>query len=220
MEEPNAEVGIPTVELRGITFDLMTNTEMEKSSSASIVEPSDVTSAKLGLPNGAPQCETCGAQTVRECDGHSGVIKLPATVLNPHLFEEVVQLLNQTCPGCHTPKQNRDSKRSNGATSQATCKYCSKDGTKQYPDVIFKALTSPRITLSKAKVQHDYNFMDKISITAEVAGRVTDKSNNNGSCEVLPLDYWDFVPHHHPPQSNMTKILLSPYQVSTPPGPY
>ncbi|KAI5021955.1 hypothetical protein ZWY2020_058685 [Hordeum vulgare] len=214
MEEPNAEVGIPTVELRGITFDLMTNTEMEKSSSASIVEPSDVTSAKLGLPNGAPQCETCGAQTVRECDGHSGVIKLPATVLNPHLFEEVVQLLNQTCPGCHTPKQNRDSKRSNGATSQATCKYCSKDGTKQYPDVIFKALTSPRITLSKAKVQHDYNFMDKISITAEVAGRVTDKSNNNGSCEVLPLDYWDFVPHHHPPQSNMTKILLSPYQVS------
>ena len=41
----------------------------EKSSSASIIEPSDVSSAKLGLPNGAPQCETCGAQTVRECDG-------------------------------------------------------------------------------------------------------------------------------------------------------
>uniref|UniRef100_A0A452Y2I3 DNA-directed RNA polymerase n=1 Tax=Aegilops tauschii subsp. strangulata TaxID=200361 RepID=A0A452Y2I3_AEGTS len=110
MEEPNAEMGMPTGELKGITFYLMTNTEMEKSSSASIVEPSDVSSAKLGLPNGAPQCETCGAQSVRECDGHSGVIKLPATVFNPHLFEEVVQLLNQICPGCHTPKQNRDSK--------------------------------------------------------------------------------------------------------------
>lgn len=87
-------MGMPTVELKGITFDLMTNTDMvsfyfasanfarekrnilkadvhfqEKLSSASIVEPSDVTSAKLGLPNGAPQCETCGAQSVRECDG-------------------------------------------------------------------------------------------------------------------------------------------------------
>ncbi|XP_037488203.1 DNA-directed RNA polymerase IV subunit 1-like [Triticum dicoccoides] len=208
MEEPNAEMGMPTGELKGITFYLMTNTEMEKSSSVSIVEPSDVSSAKLGLPNGAPQCETCGAQSVRECDGHSGVIKLPATVFNPHLFEEVVQLLNQICPGCHTPKQNRDSKRSDGATSQATCKYCSKDGTKQYPDVIFKTLTSPRMTLSKAKLQRDPSVMDKISLTAEVADRVTD------SAEVLPLDYWDFVPHHHPPQSNMTKILLSPYQAS------
>jgi DNA-directed RNA polymerase-4 subunit 1 len=41
----------------------------ERVSSATIIDPSDVTSAKLGLPNGAPQCETCGAQNVRGCDG-------------------------------------------------------------------------------------------------------------------------------------------------------
>jgi hypothetical protein len=53
--------------------------------------------------------------------------------------------------------------------------------------------------------------MDKVSIAAEVADRVT---KNKGSPEVLPRDYWDFLPHHQPPQSNTTKILLSPHQVS------
>jgi DNA-directed RNA polymerase-4 subunit 1 len=37
-------------------------------------------------------------------------MKLPATVLSPYFIEEVARLLNQICPGCHTPKQNRDSK--------------------------------------------------------------------------------------------------------------
>ncbi|KAM0906937.1 hypothetical protein ACQ4PT_016468 [Festuca glaucescens] len=55
--------------------------------------------------------------------------------------------------------------------------------------------------------------MDKVSITAEVADRVTNKFKNNGSPEVLPHDYWDFLPHHQPLQSNTTRILLSPHQV-------
>ncbi len=29
----------------------------------------DVTNAKLGLPNGAPQCATCGSRSIRDCDG-------------------------------------------------------------------------------------------------------------------------------------------------------
>ncbi|KAM0862551.1 hypothetical protein ACQ4PT_045199 [Festuca glaucescens] len=213
MDELNNQMDRPAAVLKAIKFDLMTSTDMERVSSATIIDSSDVTSAKLGLPNGAPQCETCGAQNVRGCDGHSGAMKLPATVLSPYFIEEVARLLNQICPGCHTPKQNRDSKKSDSATSQATCKYCSKDGAKLYPSVIFKTLKSPRIILSRKKFQRNPAVMDKVSITAEVADRVTNKFKNNGSPEVLPHDYWDFLPHHQPPQSNTTRILLSPHQV-------
>lgn len=38
------------------------------------------------------------------------MIKLAATVHNPYFSEDVVQLLNQICPGCLSPKQNRDTK--------------------------------------------------------------------------------------------------------------
>ncbi|XP_051177500.1 DNA-directed RNA polymerase IV subunit 1 isoform X1 [Lolium perenne] len=213
MDELNNQMDRPAAVLKAIQFDLMTSTDMERVSSATIIDPSDVTSAKLGLPNGAPQCETCGAHNVRGCDGHSGAMKLPATVLSPYFIEEVARLLNQICPGCHTPKQNRDSKKSDSATSQATCKYCSKDGAKLYPSVIFKTLKSPRIILSRKKFQRNPAVMDKVSITAEVADRVTNKFKNNDSPEVLPHDYWDFLPHHQPPQSNTTRILLSPHQV-------
>lgn len=44
-------------------------TFQEKLSSANVTEMSDVTSAKLGLPNGTSQCATCGSQSVRDCDG-------------------------------------------------------------------------------------------------------------------------------------------------------
>jgi DNA-directed RNA polymerase-4 subunit 1 len=86
-----------------------------------------------------------------------------------------------------------------------------KEGAKRYPSVIFKTLKSPRIVLSRKKFQRNPTVMDKVSIAAEVADRVT---KNKGSPEVLPRDYWDFLPHHQPPQSNTTKILLSPHQVS------
>lgn len=194
-------------ELKALKFDLLSSADIETLSSANIIEASDVTSAKLGLPNAAPQCVTCGSQNVRDCDGHSGVIKLPATVYSPYFLEQLVQFLNQICPGCWTPKQNRDTKRSDAATIQEPCKYCSKDGL--YPSVIFKVLTSPRITLSKSKLQRNTSVMDKVSVTAEVINM----SKNKSSLEVLPHDYWNFVPHNQPPQPNTTKILLSPYQV-------
>jgi hypothetical protein len=38
-------------------------------SSVSIIELGDVTSSKLGLPNGSPRCDTCGSQNARDCDG-------------------------------------------------------------------------------------------------------------------------------------------------------
>uniref|UniRef100_A0A0E0M4C3 DNA-directed RNA polymerase subunit n=1 Tax=Oryza punctata TaxID=4537 RepID=A0A0E0M4C3_ORYPU len=212
MEEPSLEVKMPEAELKAVKFSLMTSSDMEKLSSASIIEMCDVTNAKLGLPNGAPQCATCGSQSVRDCDGHFGVIKLAATVHNPYFIEEVVQLLNHICPGCLTLKQNGDTK-ADGTTIQATCKYCSKDGAKIYPSVIFKMLTSPRVTLSRSKLHRNTSVMDKMSIIAEVAGGAH-TSKNKAPHETLPQDFWDFVPDdNQPPQSNVAKKILSPYQV-------
>nr|CAH66955.1 OSIGBa0147H17.3 [Oryza sativa] len=214
MEEPSLEVNNPVAELNAIKFSLMTSSDMEKLSSATIIEMCDVTNAKLGLPNGAPQCATCGSRSIRDCDGHFGVIKLAATVHNSYFIEEVVQLLNQICPGCLTLKQNGDTKKADGTTIQGTCKYCSKDGSKLYPSIIFKMLTSPRVTLSRSKLHRNTSVMDKMSIIAEVAGGVAHKSKNKAPHETLPQDFWDFIPDdNQPPIFNVTKKILSPYQV-------
>uniref|UniRef100_A0A0D9UXT2 DNA-directed RNA polymerase subunit n=1 Tax=Leersia perrieri TaxID=77586 RepID=A0A0D9UXT2_9ORYZ len=214
MEELSLDVNMPVAELKAFKFSLMTSSDMEKFSSASIIEMCDTTNAKLGLPNGEPQCATCGSRSVRDCDGHFGVIKLAATVHNPYFLEEAVQLLNQICPGCLTLKPNGDTKGDDGTTVQATCKYCSKDGAKLYPSIIFKMLTSPRVTLSRSKLHRNTSVMDKMSIIAEVAGKVTYKSKNKAPHETLPQDFWDFIPDdNQPPQSNTTKKILSPYQV-------
>ena len=94
MDATNIQMDRPTAVLKAIKFDLMTSTDMvsfysastdfmrekvkirktcmhfqEKICSTIVTEASDVTSAKLGLPNGAPQCESCGAHSVRDCDG-------------------------------------------------------------------------------------------------------------------------------------------------------
>lgn len=37
--------------------------------------------------------------------GHFGVIDLPATIYHPYFIAEVVQILNQICPGCLTLKK-------------------------------------------------------------------------------------------------------------------
>jgi len=182
-------------------------------SSISIVEVSDVTSPKLGLPNGSPQCETCGSQSERDCDGHFGVTKLAATVHNPYFIDEVVHFLNQICPGCLSPRESMYLKRLESEPVRTTCKYCS-DGSKLYPSVIFKTLSSPRVLLSKSKLHRSPSVMERISIVAEASDRVSNKSKGKGLLEGLPQDYWDFVPSENQQlQSTMTKIILSPYQV-------
>ncbi|CAL5015352.1 unnamed protein product [Urochloa decumbens] len=205
---------LPRAILNAIKFDLMTSTDMEKLSSISIVEVSDVTSPKLGLPNGSPQCETCGSQSERDCDGHFGVTKLAATVHNPYFIDEVVRFLNHICPGCLSPRESIDLKTLDRETVRETCKYCSKDGSKLYPSVIFKTLSTPRVLLSKSKLHRSPSVMERISIVAEAIDRVPNKSKGKGSLEGLPQDYWDFVPSENQQlQSTMTKIILSPYQV-------
>lgn len=204
----------PEATLNAIKFDLMTSTDMEKLSSMSIIEVSDVTSPKLGLPNGSLQCETCGSQRGRDCDGHFGVTKLAATVHNPYFIDDVVHFLNRICPGCLSPREGIDTKRLEREKVQATCKYCSKDGSKLYPSIVFKTLSSPRVLLFKSKLHRNASVMERISIVAEAADRMPNRSKGKGSLEGLPLDFWDFVPSENKQvQSNMTKIILSPYQV-------
>ncbi|CAD6262634.1 unnamed protein product [Miscanthus lutarioriparius] len=207
---------LPEATLNAIKFDLMTSTDMEKLSSMSVIEVSDVTSPKLGLPNSSPQCETCGSKSTRDCDGHFGVTKLAATVHNPYFIDDVVHFLNQICPGCLSPREGINMKRLGRETVQATstCKYCSKDGSKLYPSIIFKTLSSPRVLLSKNKLLRSPSVMERISIAAEAAERMSNRSKGKGLLEGLPQDYWDFVPSENKQvQSNMTKIILSPYQV-------
>ena len=89
-----------------------------------------------------------------------------------------------------------------------------KDGSKLYPSVIFKTLSSPRVLLSKSKLHRSPSVMERISIVAEASDRVSNKSKGKGLLEGLPQDYWDFVPSENQQlQSTMTKIILSPYQV-------
>ncbi|XP_066348973.1 DNA-directed RNA polymerase IV subunit 1-like isoform X2 [Miscanthus floridulus] len=207
---------LPEATLNAIKFDLMTSTDMEKLSSMSVIEVSDVTSPKLGLPNSSPQCETCGSKSTRDCDGHFGVTKLAATVHNPYFIDDVVHFLNQICPGCLSPREGINMKRLGREMVQATstCKYCSKDGSKLYPSIIFKTLSSPRVLLSKNKLLRSPSVMERISIAAEAAERMSNRSKGKGLLEGLPQDYWDFVPSENKQvQSNMTKIILSPYQV-------
>ncbi|TVU35011.1 hypothetical protein EJB05_16875, partial [Eragrostis curvula] len=211
MAELNHDFDVPLAELNAIMFDLMTSTDMEKMSSVSIIELSDVTGPKLGLPNGSPQCDTCGSQNTRDCDGHFGVTKLAATVYNPYFIDEVVQFLNLICPGCLNPKENVNMEISERAPVPESCKYCSKDGAKTYPSVTFKTLSSPRVLLSKSTLHRSSSVMERISIVAEAL--VSIKSNSKGSSEVLPQDYWDFLPSEHQTQPNVSKIILSPYQV-------
>uniref|UniRef100_A0A0D9XGK2 Uncharacterized protein n=1 Tax=Leersia perrieri TaxID=77586 RepID=A0A0D9XGK2_9ORYZ len=52
-------------------------------------------------------------------------VMVAATMLNTYFIEEVLQLLNQLCPGCLTLKQKGDTKKADGTTIKATCKYCS-----------------------------------------------------------------------------------------------
>ncbi|TVU19006.1 hypothetical protein EJB05_35129, partial [Eragrostis curvula] len=238
MEELNHDFDVPLAKLTAVKFDLMTSADMEKMSSISIIEQSDVTSPKLGLPNSSPQCDTCGSQNTRDCDGHFGVAKLAATVHNPYFINEVVQFLNQICPGCLKPKKAHNCnylahfdpclgseqfaspnivflfflKRLERVPVQASCKYCSNDGAKNYPSVIFKALQSPRVLLSKSTLHRSPSEMERILIVAEAADRVSNRLKNKDSHEFLPQDYWDFVPSENQTQSNITKIVLSPCQ--------
>ncbi|XP_073001683.1 DNA-directed RNA polymerase IV subunit 1 isoform X2 [Typha latifolia] len=258
---------VPCGYLTGIKFDLMNNGDIEKLSNASIVEMNDLTNPKLGLPNGSSQCATCGSKTVKDCDGHFGVIKLPATIYHPYFIAEIVQILNQICPGCLTIKHDTDmegfilelndkstrrdvyilkaggkkingfhkkllklcrskllvparsvliqgtkvricylrkcmkvGKKSTRMDNQATCKYCVGSGPNRYPSIRFKISSK------------DMLGNRSLSIIAEANDKLPKNIQNKSFYEVLPQDFWDFVPNNQQQQEPNKRMNLTPYQ--------
>lgn len=232
------EQKVPSGKLVGIKFDLLTGNEIEKFSSINIVEGSDVTNAKLGLPNTFLECTTCGASNITKCDGHFGCIKLPMTIYNPHLVSEIVYLLNQICPGCKSfktilqlkrkihssmkkkclmkfvksklfhkspsilvpPKYMKSSinEKISKEDNQTGCKYCNNTG-EWYPKVRFK--------ISLKDVQGNKG----LGIVAEISKKLPRKFHDRKLTDVLPKDYWSFIPMYPNDQGTELKTI-SPAQ--------
>ncbi|XP_017700627.1 DNA-directed RNA polymerase IV subunit 1 isoform X1 [Phoenix dactylifera] len=259
------ELMAPSGLLTGIEFDILTDDDIEKICHVNIVESNDVTNAKLGLPNASSRCQTCGSKNTRDCEGHVGLIKLPRTIYHPYFVTEVIQILNQICPGCMSIKgdlQMKDSfdletweksigedhiseafgktiaalrrkflklckskvlfspqsvldharkfylkkslevgKKWAKTDAQATCKYCARNATDWYPAVKFKLLSK------------DMLGKKSLSVIAEVNDKLPKKFQNKSLGDVLPQDFWSFVPTFSQQQeSNANRITVSPYQ--------
>lgn len=42
--------------------------------------------------------------------GHSGIIRLPATIFHPYFIPEILQILNNICPGCKSFSHDKETK--------------------------------------------------------------------------------------------------------------
>ncbi|KAJ4746772.1 DNA-directed RNA polymerase subunit [Rhynchospora pubera] len=217
-----------------IGFQILSNNDIEKFSSFTLLVKEDVGHPKLGLPNNLlEKCGTCGSKDVRDCSGHFGAINLPVTIYHPYFVAEVVQILNQICPGCCCVKQDLDKGNVQIETNdkclryiktilkklqvkmvgknwakterKSNCKYCVKSSVKWYPMIRFKIL--PR----------DFSGRRSLQIVAEIAERQLPKRYHNKSPEeVLAGDFWDFVPRDvQQLENNKRKITLTPYQAFT-----
>ncbi|KAM7258655.1 hypothetical protein ACFE04_014396 [Oxalis oulophora] len=163
---------IPSAVLKSIKFGILSETEKEKISVLAIDAASEVNAPRLGLPNPTSECSTCGAVNLKQCEGHFGVIKFPFTVLNPYYMSEVVGILNKICPSCKSIKTKLKVKVG------SHCKYCSGKSPEWYPPMKFKVST------------HD--VFQKTAIVAEIKDNKGKK--NRSYVEMLPSDYWNFIP--------------------------
>lgn len=194
------ELTVPSGLLTGIEYDILTDDDIEKICHVNIVEGNDVTNAKLGLPNASSHCQTCGSRNTRDCEGHVGFIKLPRAIYHPYFVTEVIQILNQICPACMSIKGDLQMKWAT-MDAQASCKYCARNATDWYPAVKFKFFSK------------DMLGKKNLSIIAEINEKLPKKFQNKNLGDVLPQDYWSFVPPvSHQQQSNANKITVSPYQ--------
>lgn len=164
----NIENQVPKGILTGIKFDILTEYDAGKMSVLSIETPTGVTDPKLGYPNPASQCATCGAKNTKHCEGHFGVIDFPYTILHPYFISEVVQILNKICPGCKSIRRER---RAKGAKLDMLrgCKYC----TGKFPYIRFKLSTN--------------DLFRKTAIVVELNERPQSKFQID--------DFWDFIPN-------------------------
>ncbi|PKA53981.1 DNA-directed RNA polymerase D subunit 1 [Apostasia shenzhenica] len=194
--EPSTSQNVPTGLLNGIKFGLMTGEEIyvvavvivkELFSSCNVVETSDLADARLGLPSTTSRCGTCGSTSIKDCDGHFGDIKLPFSVYHPYLLPEIIHILNQICPGCKSIHHESRMKKS---------------AAEWYPSVKFRISN------------RDLQGRKGLSVVAEVNENLPKKFQNRHISEVLPKDYWNFVPKLHVQQGlDASSIFLTPWQV-------
>ncbi|KAG6495185.1 hypothetical protein ZIOFF_042977 [Zingiber officinale] len=257
-----AEQATPSGHLNRIVFDLMTNGPhwfgaalvvgntmisvvnggggAEKLCNVGIMEVNDVTSSKLGLPNASSQCETCGSRYIRDCDGHSGFLKLPKgsfileateedikagiyfleafnknlTALQRKLLKTVnnskVGFIKLKCSKLNKPELcgiflydacTVQMKNWSAKDAPVVCKYCTRNEDGWYPSVKFK-ISSKDILGRKS-----------LSIVAEVNEKLPNKFHGRSLNEILPEDFWNFIPNISLQQgSKPSKIDLTPYQ--------
>ncbi|KAI3925704.1 hypothetical protein MKX01_003263 [Papaver californicum] len=154
--------------LTGIKFSLLNEDDLEKHSAVSVEDVNDVTDPKMGVPNMSSECITCGAKDIKTCEGHNGIARLPIDPFHPFFTSEIVQILNQVCPGCKSVKTKglksmTETSASPYALSQFTCKYC----------VV------------------NYFGKNISEIIVEVTDKIPRKFFSKGL--ELPKDYWDFI---------------------------
>ncbi|ERN19396.1 hypothetical protein AMTR_s00069p00150990 [Amborella trichopoda] len=198
------EMMVPMGHLNAIKFEFMTREDIEKFSVLSISNTSGVTDPQLGLPTPDRKCSTCGASDNLNCDGHFGDIELPATIYNPYLVHALVQILNNICPGCKSIRQKKGKKLK--MLDKGDCKYCAKKGFNEkqwYPSLKFKVVT------------RDFSGKKCLSIMMEVDPRLPAKFHGKALNELLPDDYWEFIPNGLNFLESSGKRILSPYQAYT-----
>ncbi|PIA54622.1 hypothetical protein AQUCO_00900884v1 [Aquilegia coerulea] len=205
------ELEVPSARLARLKFSVLTERDLEKMSVLSVDVAADVTNAKLGLPNEASECSTCGATDTKNCDGHYGIIKLPMDFCHPYFVRETVNILNNFCPGCKSIKTKGSKTTPKTPTSPnlqpTSCNYCAGHQGKGYPKMKFKVASK--------------NLVGKMAsvVSVEVADKkLPKKFQDKMFNEMISADYWSFIkadPSQKEMGSNsfMKSRNLSPFQV-------
>ncbi|XP_078447958.1 nuclear RNA polymerase D1A isoform X2 [Wolffia australiana] len=183
---PITEKRAPEGNLLSLKFFMMTNTEVEKLSSLTAFRSSDLTSPSLGLPNLSGECSTCNGSSMRQCDGHTGCIKLQSPIYHPYYVEKLVQILNGVCFMCKSARKSKRTKsRFKIAQKHASdvdrpgCTYCNIHRRKWK----FKALKE----------------MSNLTISIEITGCLPNMLEKKGIQDRL--------------DPGVTNIVLHPFQV-------
>ncbi|KAJ4846700.1 hypothetical protein Tsubulata_031972 [Turnera subulata] len=183
---------VPSAILTRVLFSVSTEAEKEKFSVLSIDAVSEVTDPKLGLPNPTSQCSTCGAENLKSCEGHFGVVKFPFPILHPYFLKEVVHILNQICPGCKSIRKemvkgiNLLSKK--GPSSG--CKYCTGNNM-GYPAMKFRVSSK--------------EIFKRTTIIAAIIEKFSTALRRKGYKTLVAPDYWDIIPKDEQLEETTTK---------------
>ncbi|KAL5709479.1 DNA-directed RNA polymerase [Ranunculus cassubicifolius] len=184
------DVDVPSAVLTHIKFGVLTEADIDKLSVSPLHVGTDVTSPKLGLPNEASECSTCGSSDVKHCEGHFGYIKLPMDICHPYYIQDLLKVLNSICPACKRDKRDKRESRTKGSSKKASkstslqftcCNYCGGSSEDYYPPLTFKAAS--RNSLGKMAS----------AVLVEISEKLPKKFHNKKLNDVLPADFWNFI---------------------------